>query len=163
MRKLAEFMSKEQPDIIAVCEIGSGDSRTLATRFAMQWAYRGRQALLWNEVFSPVAVHDLYLPARRPIDRRGFVRVDGTLLDRSCTLATTQFAASRNPRIPQIRFARTQLRKAENDAVFFALVTDRGIGFEDLGYRELASTQESERVYLRGFDAIEMRVAIATV
>ena len=110
MRKLAAFVAQTTPDFLAICEIGSGDARSLATRFALQWAYRGRQAIMWTPAFTPQKVHDRYLPAPHPFDRRGFVRVDGTLGDIPCALMTTQFASDRSTRDAQLRFARTQLR-----------------------------------------------------
>jgi hypothetical protein len=164
LRKLAEFVAKAQPELLAVCEIGSGDARSFATRFAMQWAYRGRQALFWRSSFDPQRVADLYLPARTPLRRTGFVRVDGTLEQVECTLAATQFARARDPRVAQMRFARTQLRNAKADALFFACGTDSALGFADLGFRECdADARANLRVFVRGFERTMTRCVLTDV
>ncbi len=164
MRKLAAFVAQTNPGILAICEIGSGDARSLATRFAMQWAYRGRQAILWTQIFTPQKVYDRYLPAPHPFERRGFVRVDGTLDETPCSLMTTQFATARSTRAAQLRFARTQLHAATHDALFFALVPGADLRFDDLGFRDESRAEAShQRVYKRGLDAHEMRLEIAIV
>lgn len=154
MRSLAELFARERPDVLAVCEIDAGDALSIATRFAVQWAYRGRQALFWNDRFNARHVHDLYLPARaaRPFDRRGLLRVDATYDSRPCMLAATQFSDEREGRIRELRFARAQLRQSAADAIFFAHLRYRAIAFDDLGFRDVTPDARSEeRIYLRGF------------
>lgn len=166
MRALAALIDDERPTAFAVCEIDAGDAFSLATRFAVQWAYRGRQALFWNGDFTAHRVRDLYLPLRGThlFDRRGLLRVDATYEGRDCTLVTTQFSSERDGRVPELRFARKQLRTTAQNAVFFAHLDDRSIGFEDLGFRDATGTPESkERVYLRGFDSIEPALKVATI
>ncbi len=164
MRKLAGFTAHVNPDILAVCEIGSGDTRSLATRFAMQWAYRGRQALMWKNAFAPETVKARYLPAANPFDRRGLVLVDGALHDKPCTLVTTQFASRRAERIAQLSFVRARLEGVRSDALFFASIPVTETHFDDLGFREAGAPDSSnERVYVRGFDSVKVRAVIATV
>lgn len=165
MRRLAAFVAQAQPHILAVCDIPPGDSLSLATRFDLQWAYRGRQALFWNAAFAPRGVEGEYLPlpAPRLFGRRGFVRVDGALGDLPLTIAVTQFARERRVRIPELRFARTQLRSAHRAAVFFAQLRERRIGFADLGFHDIAPAGEEQRVYVRGLEAQEPRIVTATV
>lgn len=162
MRALASFVVRETPDITAICEIDPGDALSLATRFELQWAYRGRQALFWNDRFAAREVHDLYLPVRPGrFERRGFVRVDGRCVSRPCTLIATQFSDGRAGRIPELRFARSQVRRTA-DTILFAHLRDRAIDFEDLGFRDVtADASSDERVYMRG--SIHTQVVQATV
>ncbi len=166
MRALAALVAREEPNILAVCEIDPGDALSLATRFALQWAYRGRQALFWSDEFRAREVDDLRLPAPpvRPLERRGFVRVDATYQGRSCVLVTTQFAQKRIARVPQLRFARVQLRSGPHDALVFAHLAERKIAFEDLGFRDVTgAAAPAERVFVRGFDDVAMTAVVATV
>jgi hypothetical protein len=166
MRTLASIVAREEPDVLGVCEIEPGDALSLATRFALQWAYRGRQALFWRDVFQTPRVHDSYLSARpdRPFDRRGFVRADTTYLGRQCALVTTQFGSDRATRIPELRFARTQLRHAPHDTVVFAHLVDVTIAFADLGFRDaIPDDAGAQRVYVRGFDDVAITAVAATV
>lgn len=166
MLALASLVAREEPQALAVCEIEPGDALSLATRFALQWAYRGRQALFWRDVFNVREVADLYLPARadRPFDRRGFIAADASYEARRCALVTTQFAIERSSRIPELRFARAQLRSVAYDAVLFAYLRNRAIAFEDLGFRDIAPEDaRAERMYVRGFDRYEIMPVVATV
>ena len=166
MRRLAGFVVESNPNIVAICEIEPGDALSLATRFALQWAYRGRQALFWNARFFARDVHDLYLPLRagRPFDRRGFVRVDGNLETRACTLVATQFSAERDARTAELRFARTQVRGGAPEAMFFALVPERSTALAGLGFRDVTPDAESAgRVLVRGFEDVPIRVSLVTV
>jgi hypothetical protein len=164
MRKLAELLAGAQPDILAVSEIGSGDSRSLATRFALQWAYRGRQALFWRAPFEPARIADLYLPMRTPLRRTGFVRVDGALAKVACTLAATQFARGRESRAAQVTFARAQLRTAKADALFFACAADPPIDVTDLGFVQRANdARASLHVFARGFDRVKIDAMLTDV
>lgn len=142
MRKLAELVAHEHPDVLAVCEIKPGDALSLATRFDLQWAYRGRQALFWSGAFSASEVQGEYLPLQAPLfGRRGFLRVDGTLAGKPCTIVATQFARNRAARLAELRFARQQLRGMPGAVMLFA----------------------GERMYTRGFDLGEFRLKTATV
>jgi hypothetical protein len=166
MRALASLVAREEPQVLAVCEIDPGDALSLATRFAMQWAYRGRQALFWRNAFSVRDIVDEYLPSRadRPFDRRGFIAVDASFEGRRCAIVTTQFAAERTSRIPELRFVRGRLRTVAQDAVLCAHLRERAIAFEDLGFRDAAPENASaERVYVRGFDGFIITPATATV
>lgn len=166
MRALAALIDAERPAAFAVCEIDAGDAFSLATRFAVQWAYRGRQALFWNGDFRAHRVRDLYLPLRGAhlFDRRGLLRVDASYEGRECTLVTTQFSSERDGRVPELRFARKQLRATARDSIFFAHLDDRSIGFEDLGFHDATgNSQSQERVYVRGFDSIAPALKVATV
>jgi hypothetical protein len=164
MRKLAAAVVDFHADVLAVCEIGSGDARALATRFALQWAYRGRQAIFWQAAFHPQRITDLYLPARTPLRRAGFVHVEGTMNSEQCALTTTQFARSREQRIAQLHFARTHLRMTPQSTLFFACSPERAMPLSDLGFRKLAANDEAaQNVYVRGFEALRMRVSLAEV
>lgn len=166
MRRLAAFVAQTQPHILGVCDIAPGDSLSLATRFDLQWAYRGRQALFWTQTFAPSGVEGEYLPLPVPrlFGRRGFVRVEGKLGDIACTIAATQFARERRIRIPELRFARTQLRSAHHCSIFFAHLRERRIGFADLGFKDVTPAgEQAERVYARGLESFEPRIALATV
>jgi hypothetical protein len=162
MRKLVAFVARSRPTILAVSEIGSGDSRSLATRFAMQWAYRGRQAVFWSGAFTPGNVAASYLPSRIPVGRRGLVRVDGEIGGARCTLAATQFSRSRDRRAREIRFVRARLQSAADHALFFAQVPPEDLGLSELGFREEAA-DAGERIYALGFGSMPLRALLATV
>lgn len=137
MRALASCVSQFDPGVLAISQIDSGDALALATRFARGWAYRGGQALFWKNDFRAARVQDVYLPfvAARPFDRRGFLRVDGRLLDRPCSLYVTFFGRTRAQRVPELRFVRTQLRSTTGAAIAFA----HGMpapGLHDLGFSD---------------------------
>jgi hypothetical protein len=154
MRSLAAFVAEHDPHILAIAEIDAGDALALATRFARQWAYRGRQALFWNGAFVEHAVHELYLPFRaaNPFDRRALLRVDGALEGRSCALYATQFARAPEQCVPELRFVRERLCVQHGPAVLFAHQPGRQITFEDLGYVDaLGNADGDERIYARGF------------
>ncbi len=159
MRQLAAFVDQAKPHVMGVCEIDAGDALSLATRFALQWAYRGRQALFWKTPFRAHAVHDRYLPARAAhlFDRRGLLVVDADLDGAPCMLAATQLSSERESYVPELRFARRHLR-GETRALLFADVPAHHEGFSDLGYSEIA-----DGVYERGFPAGALRAANATV
>ena len=165
MRSLAAIFARERPDVAAVCEVDSGDALSLATRFALHWAYRGRQALFWNGGFTAREVHGRYLPFNpaRPFDRRGLVRVDAVRSGRTCMLATTQFAQVRESRIPELRYMRAALRGATHDAIVFAQLDERHVAFGDLGFREPDANADDERIYVRGFQDDLLRATFARV
>lgn len=159
MHKLAAFIDSQQPHVMGVCEIDAGDALALATRFAMQWAYRGRQALFWKAPFRAHAVHDRYLPVRAPklFDRRGLLIVDADLDGTPCTLAATQLSGERGALVAELRFARTHLRGSSN-ALLFADMPEYRFGFTDLGFERIG-----DGMYVRGFDPGALSAAAATV
>ncbi|MDQ2873125.1 MAG: hypothetical protein M3R35_08375 [Candidatus Eremiobacteraeota bacterium] len=153
MRSLAEFVAERDPQLLGVCEIDAGDALALATRFARQWAYRGRQALFWNDAFHARSVRDAYLPFRaaKPFDRRGLLRLEGSLGARETTLFATQFSTLREQRIPELRFARAQVR-GTGASVLFAHLAPPHRRFADLGYVDASGAQDGdERLFVRGF------------
>lgn len=166
MRALATLVAQERPDLVAVCEIEPGEALAFATRFAMQWAYRGHQAVFWNETFRVTRVRDLYLPATgaRAFERRGFLYVDAQFAGRDCVLAATQFSEERRARIPELRFARRLLRNAAYDAILCAHLRETRIAFEDLAFREEGSPgQSAEHAYVRGLQHVRFTVKRASL
>ena len=163
-RKLAAFITQSAPDVFAVCEIEPGDAFSVATRFAMQWAYRGGQALFWNARFAESDVQDTYLPvvSALPIDRRGFLRVDGVLEGDRCSLVTTQIDEARERRILGLRFLRTQLRACESRVLLFAQLPMVGARVHDLGLVELIDGTVLH-VCSRGFDLSALRASSTAV
>lgn len=133
----------------------SGDSLSLATRFELQWVYRGRLALFWGGAFSAQAVRD---------EQRGFLRVDGTFESMACTVAVARFSLERHRHIPQTRFARAQMRVAHRSAVLFAHRPLRAGIFCDLGFDDVTPENETaERVYVRKMDVSRIRALTATI
>ena len=122
MRSLASFYDARKPDVLAIARMTPGDALALATRFSLQWAYRGRQAVFWQNAFTNARCEDPYLPFHltRPLDRRALVRVDVENASGTVTLAATQFARTETQRIPELRFVRKVLRAVERRAIFFA-------------------------------------------
>lgn len=166
MRALAESIAQERPGVIAVSEIEPGDALALATRFAMQWAYRGHQALFWSAAFQALRVRDLYLPSQPALrlERRGFLYVEAEFSGRLCALASTQFSEERRARIAELRFARGLLRNTPDDAIFCAHLRESRIGFEDLGFRETGNASRSPaHVYLRGMENVAFTVTRASL
>ncbi len=159
MRKLAAFADAQRPQVMGVCEIDAGDALSLATRFALQWAYRGRQALFWKAPFRAHAVHERYLPGRgaRLFDRRALLIVDADVEREPCMLAATQLGERRGSFIPELRFARTHLRGSQR-ALLFADMPEYRTGFADLGFRRV-----DDGIFARGFDAAVLGTAVATV
>jgi len=159
MRELAAFVDACAPHAMGVSDIDAGDALSLATRFALQWAYRGRQALFWQTPFRAHAVHDRYLPVHpaRLFDRRGLLIVDAQLHSAPCVLAATQMSAERESFVRELRFARTQLRGHRRALLFVEMPAHR-IGLADLGFSQIA-----HGVFARGFSAQTLRAAIATV
>lgn len=159
MRNLASFVDAEKPQVMGICEIDAGDALSLATRFALQWAYRGRQALFWKAPLHVHAVHDRYLPVRVPrlFDRRGLLIVDADIAGEPCMLAATQISSEREGYIPEMRFARSHMRGAQR-ALLFADVPGYGIGFADLGFVQIA-----DGIFARDFSLGELRAQSAAV
>lgn len=159
MRSLASFVHDVTPHVMGICEIDAGDALALATRFALEWAYRGRAALFWRAPFRASAVHDRYLPggAARLFDRRGLLIVDADREGAPCTLAATQLGASRETFVPELRFARSQLRGAL-PALLFVDMPPYRLDFRDLGLQAIG-----EGIFARGFARAELQAAAATV
>lgn len=159
MRKLASFVDTNKPHAMGICDIESGDALAIATRFALEWAYRGRQALFWKAPFRARAVQDRYLPASaaRLFERRGLLIVDADCAGEPCMLAATQLSTQREAYIPQLRFVRSRLRGL-NSAVLFAGVPDERDRFSDLGFRQIA-----DGIFTRGFALEALHAASVTV
>lgn len=166
MRALAASVAEERPGLVAVCEIEPGEALAFATRFAMQWAYRGHQALFWNDAFRVTRVRDLYLPAAGPLpfERRGFLYAEAQFANRTCVLAATHFSEERRARIAELRFARSLLRESSRDAIFCAHLRETRIAFGDLGFREEgAPGQSAEHAYVRGLQHVRFTVKRASL
>ena len=97
MRALAQYVASKTPAVLAVSGIGAGDARSLATRFGLQWVYRGRQALFWDQHFTATRIDTAYVQARSPLRRTGLIEVHGMLSNEQCTLAVTHIAAESAP------------------------------------------------------------------
>ncbi|HEV3152379.1 MAG TPA: hypothetical protein VGZ02_01095 [Candidatus Baltobacteraceae bacterium] len=150
-RKLTAFIAERTPDVFAVSEIQPGDALAIATRFARQWAYRGRQALFWNARLTPVEIVDQYLPPAAFANRRGLIVVRGSIDGRACSVAVTHLHAARSRRIPELRFLRTMLRSQSGPAVLFASLPPGRIGVRDLGFREARA--QTPEVWIREFES----------
>jgi hypothetical protein len=159
MRSLASFLAESDPDVMALGEIDAGDALALATRFDRQWAYRGGQALLWNQRVVAREVHDLYLPvAPLAFERRGLLRIDGECDGVALALFATQFGDDRN-NVREMRFARGHARSAPPCAMMFVTAPLGRIGFSDLGYESMDEHDASDQVEIasRGFHLERLR------
>lgn len=159
MRSLASFYDEHRPDVFAICRMKPGDALALATRFSLQWAYRGRQALFWTSAFKHAWLEDPYLPfhVTRPLDRRAFVRIDVERNGQTYTLAETEFARTQMQRTRELRFVRTALRRTHAPAIFFAHIPEQHAKFSDLGFQDAsAHTNAHERIYVRGLRCIDV-------
>lgn len=153
MRSLAALLAAEDPDLAALSEIDAGDALATATRFDLQWAYRGGQALLWKRRVIAHAVHDLYLPvsALRPFDRRGLLRVDADIANVPVHVFATQFAGDRSA-IRDLRFARTAVRGVAGNVLLFVCGSAASrIGFADRGLQSAAPAPQLA-IWTRGFE-----------
>jgi hypothetical protein len=159
MRSLASFVDEAQPHVMGICEIESGDALAVATRFALQWAYRGHQAIFWKAPFGVRAVHDLYLPVQgaRIFDRRGLLILDAELSGQACTLAATQLSSDRASYVRELRFTRGHLRGGD-PALVFADVPAPARRFSDLGFAQLGNG-----IFARRFAAEKLRAVSVTV
>jgi hypothetical protein len=140
MRAVAEAIDAGDADIICVHGIDSGDALALATRFARHYAYRGAQALFWNERYSASEVQDRYLPTLplRPFDRRGLLQVSGTSNGSALSIVATQFSREREGYVRELRFARNVLRRIHGGVILFAGGMNARalrVGFDDLQLR----------------------------
>jgi len=133
MRSLAAFLSQVEADVVALNGIEAGDALATATRFDFQWAYRGRQALLWSRRVVAKEVHDVYLPSAtlRPFERRGLLRVDALHEDAPLHVFAAACAPDRSG-ISDLRFTRAMLRSSHDDVLLLATMPHTRIGFGDL-------------------------------
>ncbi len=130
MRRVAEAIDAHAPAIFALHAIDEGDALALATRFAMDYAYRGRQALFWNATFA----------AREVLDRqRGLLRVDGAFAGGRLALVAIRLSTDRASRVRELRKVRSVLRATKSGVLLFATGIVAGeTGFADLGFAALA-------------------------
>ncbi len=135
-RRIAERIAASDASIVCVHGIDAGDAYALATQFALGWAYRGGEALLWRAAFAAHEVHDRYLPlaSARPFERRGLLEVRGEWNGAPLTLLAARFSPDRS-HLREWRFARAIVRQTTERAIFFADgMTER---LERLGMRDL--------------------------
>ena len=155
MRSLAAFFDRARPDIFAVSEIDAGDALALATRFALQWGYRGAQSVFWRSDLRAVAMRDNYLPfsPSRPFDRRGIIELTLQFANSPCTVLATQIGADRDQRIREMRHLRTVARGAAHACLVFAVLPSGRIDLTDLGFKRAGCRGVAdEALYVRGFD-----------
>jgi len=143
LRRAAESINRNKPEIFCLHGIDAGDAFAVATRFDCDWAYRGRQALFWQPLFQAHEVHDRYLPSPplRPFERRGLLEVDGERGGRALTLIGTQLSGDR-AHVREIRFVRTIARARTGAAILFIAGFDPAThhyGFADLGFNALVA------------------------
>lgn len=153
MRSLAAFYDRARADVLAVTEIDAGDALALATRFALQWAYRGGQAVFWQRGLRATAIRDNYLPfsPARPFERRGVVEVTLQVFGAPCTVLATKVSAQREPRVREVRHLRTVARGAQRACIVLAVMPPnsaelRGLDFVRAGCRGV----DDEAIYVRG-------------
>jgi len=161
MRSLASFYDARKPHVFAIARMTPGDALALATRFSLQWAYRGRQALFWQNSFTNARCEDPYLPFHlaRPLDRRALLRIDVEHGRRSLTFALTQFARTQAQRVPELRFVRKALRVTQARALFFAHIYPQYAKFADLAFRDATGAFEGPlRIFVRDavVESVEM-------
>jgi hypothetical protein len=154
MRSLAAFISETKPDVVACCDVDAGDALATATRFDLEWVYRGAQALLWSRRIVASDVHEFYLPAAplRAFERRGLLRVDGRCGDGALHVFATSCATDRSG-IRDLRFTRTMLRDASVPALLLIAMPKTAIGFGDLGMQTVDSPASGDlAIAARGFE-----------
>ena len=160
MRSLAAFLAQSQPHIVAVCDIEPGDALALATRFALQWVYRGGQALFWRPQYEALKIVDAYLPFSplRPFSRRGVVRVDVMIAGVAVRVFLTQIGSRRDARIRELRYLRETLRETQGPCILFAVAPPSRIHYGDLGFvRAGCPGVDGETVWARGFEIATAR------
>jgi hypothetical protein len=130
MRTAAQEIDARAPAMFSVHGIEEGDALALATRFACDYAYRGRVAIFWNATFA----------AREILDRhRGLLRVSGTFAGGRLALVARRFSTQRTSRVRELRQVRTILRATKSPALLFVTgVVEGEIGFADLGFGAVA-------------------------
>jgi hypothetical protein len=140
MRSLASFFAHAEPDVAAIGGIDGGGALSIATRFALGWAYRDGQALFWNDAFA----------AARVLEGRGPLRVEGTYAGRALDVFGVRLARDR---VRNLRLARSAVREAPGRVLLFAAGLWGRIRFEDLGLAEVGATSRSDAcVAARAFD-----------
>ena len=141
MRSLAEQVSSTKPDILVISEIDDGNALAVATRFDLQWAYRGGQAVMWNARLAPLSVEETYLPPALPaLQWRGLLRVDLRCDNAALSLFTTRLAPDRS-RVRDLRFVRSVLRReAASSSILFVTNPPKRDTFRDLGFAADDST-----------------------
>ncbi|MGR4064449.1 MAG: hypothetical protein ACLQPV_03270 [Vulcanimicrobiaceae bacterium] len=154
MRALATFVAGAGFDAFAVSDIDSGDALALATRFALQWAYRGRQALFWTPHYEAKTCRDEYLPFNpaRPFERRASIHIEGSRDGNDLALFATRFSDERGARVPELRVVRNALRKTKSAALVFADNLKEN-AFADLGFERVDGTAHDLLVVTRGVRA----------
>ena len=159
LREILAFAQRESPDVLAAGDIDPGDALTIATRLALEWAYRGGQAIFWNARFDPAEISEAYLP-RSPavLKRRGLLVVRGAIDGMQLTIAATQVDAAREQRIRQLRFVRERLRGAD-PAIAFAPIGAGRIALDDLGF----ARAESACTWVRGIPRENVRALEITI
>lgn len=160
-RKLAAFIVAQSPRLFAVSAIPPGDARSLATRFALQWAYRGRQAIFWDASFTAERITADYLPGALPLRATGLVRVDGELRG-PCTLLTSEFSSLQTRRSAQLQFAYERMAAAHRRAIVFANIAMSEVASE-LQFNLKPTGDDHLPVYIRGFDDYVVRAVSARV
>ena len=158
MRSLAAFLARSNADMFAVCEIDAGDALALATRFALQWGYRGGQALFWKPALNAAAVRDAYLPFSplRPFERRGFVHVPLAVGAMRFAAIATQIGRERPQRVRELRYLRSRLRELEGAAILFGIIGSSRVDLYDLGFvRAGCRGADDETIYARGFRVLD--------
>lgn len=160
MRSLAAFYDRAAPEILAVCEIDAGDALALATRFALQWAYRGGQAVFWQSTMRATGIRDNYLPftPARPFERRGIVEVTMQMFERPGAVLATQIGTERDQRVREVRHLRSVALTAPRQCIVFSIMPPNrvelgGMGFTRAGCRGV----EDEAVFVRGLEIIDAR------
>lgn len=151
MRSLAAFFDHARADFAAVTSIDSGDALSLATRFAMGWAYRDGQALFWNDRFKAVRVREGRVP----------LCIDGAIARSQAHLIGVRLTRDRNA-IRDLRATRSAIRELPGVLLLFAAGLQGRTRFADLGLDE-APAGAGECVAARGFrvTAVETRSAAA--
>ncbi|MDP9018122.1 MAG: hypothetical protein M3N19_07365 [Candidatus Eremiobacteraeota bacterium] len=153
-RSLAALIARLDPQVFGVCEIDAGDALAIATRFAMQWGYRGGQAVFWKPRFTALTIRDEYLPfsAARPFERRGLLRIALRNEREHIKMVATQIGSERDVRIRELRHLRNALREERDPCVVFSILPPGRIGLEDLGFKRAGCLGvDNEAIYTRGF------------
>ncbi|GAC1391765.1 MAG: hypothetical protein NVSMB31_09380 [Vulcanimicrobiaceae bacterium] len=143
---------------MAICEIDAGDALAIATRFAMQWGYRGGQAVFWKTRFSALTIRDEYLPfsPARPFERRGFLRIALRSEHTHLKIVATQIGTEREMRIRELRHLRAALREERDPCIVFSILPPGRVGLKDLGFERAGCRGvHDEAIYTHGFSLVE--------
>lgn len=132
----------------------------MATRFALQWGYRGGQAVFWNPAFVAGPIRDTYLPFSplRPFERRGLVRVDLQLASANVGVFATQIGPGRDQRIREWRYVRNALRDTAGPALVLCVLPQARASLSDMDFMRVGCRGvDDECVFARGFEVEEAR------